>query len=114
MRDSLTATSGRSPISSLMVFVPQSKAATGSPIDAGTFRPPLPERLEDLVAEGVHARARRQGVGGQHVEALHAVGHAAGRDAVDLGYVAQLGAVGEVGAVRRGVRRCQHLVVAEA
>ena len=44
---------------------------------------------------------------GQHVQALHPVGHPAGRDPVDLGHVAQLGPGGEVGAVRVGVRRGQ-------
>src|SRR6478735_7328308 len=101
MRDSRTDTSGRSPTSSLMVLVPQSNAATS---DTGPRLPPCAQGLEHLVAERVHPRSGRQRMGGQHVQALHTVGHAAGRDALDLGDLAQREPVVEVGPVRGGVR----------
>ena len=103
MRDSRTDTSGRSPTSSLMVLVPQSNAATSDRTQTqGPASHHAPNSVEHLVAEGVHPRSGRQRVRGQHVQALHAVRHAAGRDALDLGYLAQRGPIGQV---RRGARR---------
>ena len=91
-----------------MVLVPQSKAATAP---AAQTQGPLPttrQQLEHLVAERVDARPGGERVGGQHVQALHPVRHAAGGDARDLGTSPRRGPVGEIGAVRGGVRRRQH------
>ena len=51
---------------------------------ARTAGPPVGQQVERLVAERVDARSRRERVRDEHVQALHPVGHAAGRDAVDL------------------------------
>ena len=112
------APSGRSPISSLIVLVPQSMAATvmrhgARDLDArGPDGPPVAEQVEHLVAERVDAAALGQRLAGQHVQALHPVGHPAGGDALDLGHAlpdlaGELGARSEVALVRRGVRRGQ-------
>ena len=64
-----------------------------------------PEQVEHLVAERVHAAALGQRLAGQHVQALHPVGHPAGGDALDLGHVEpELAAAGaaEVALVRGG------------
>ena len=96
-------------MSSLMVLVPQSIAATVtvSHLDAGTRRPPVAELVEHLVAERVHAAALGQRLAGQHVQALDPVRHAAGGDAVDLRHVCPSSALArrEVALVRRGVGR---------
>ncbi len=83
---------GRSPTSSRMVLVPQSIAATVSLIgvDTRSGRPPVAQLVEDLVAERVHATTLGESLRGQHVQALHAVGHAPGGDAVDLRDAAEL------------------------
>ena len=47
--------------------------------DAGAGGPPLPQRVEHLVAERVHAAAHRQRLPGQDVQALHPAGHPACR-----------------------------------
>ena len=91
---SRTATSGRSPISSLMVLVPQSIAAIvltrssgGHARRRGPRPTSRPSAVEHLVAERVHAAALGQRLAGQHVQALDPVGHAAGGDPLDLGHV---------------------------
>src|SRR6478672_3804630 len=100
--------SGRSPMRILIELVPQSMAATVSVTVAGfgcharSGRPPLAERLEHLVAQRVDPGPGDQAVRGQDMQALHAVRHATGRDAVDLldalpFQLGQLGAVTEVG-----------------
>ena len=97
--------------------MPQSKAATRvmrwSSVgrDARPGGPPLPERVEHLVAERVDAAALGQRLAGEHVQALDPVGHAAGGDAGDLGHLADRGPRGEVGVVRPGVRRGEVLVL---
>src|SRR5690606_7644731 len=124
IRLSRTRTSGRSPTNSLMVLVPQSIAAIGAPtslprgrgvaagLHAGPVGPPLAEQVEHLVTEGVHTSTLGQRLTGEHVEALDAVGHPAGRDALDLGDVESgggpdLGARGQVALVGRTVGRSQ-------
>ena len=81
-------------MSSLIELVPQSMAATVVMTsllrlarNARPGRPPLPQQVEHLVAERVDPAALRQRLAGQDVQALDPVGHAAGGDALDLGYV---------------------------
>ena len=78
-----------------MELVPQSMAATRvMPARPSTGRRTgrsahhVAEPVEHLVAERVHAAALGQRLAGEHVQALHPVGHAAGRDAGDLRHVA--------------------------
>ena len=101
------AATSMSATSSLTVLVPQSTAATRVTAPArsthGPGRPEVAEQVDHLVAERVHAAPLRQGLAGQHVQALHPGRHAAGRDAGDLGHVADRLAEGEVGLV--GARR---------
>ena len=51
---------------------------------ARAARPPVAQPVEHLVTERVHAAALGQRLAGEHVQALHPVGHASGRDAGDL------------------------------
>ena len=46
--------------------------------------PPLGDSVQAAVTHRVHAATHRQGVANNGVPALHAGGHAAGRDAVNL------------------------------
>ena len=89
------------------MLVPQSTAATRVTLvldgRARTGGPELAEQVEHLVAERVHTAALREGLTGQHVQALHAGRHPAGGDAGDLRHVADRLAEGEVGLVRAGV-----------
>ena len=68
-------------MSSLMVMVPQSMAATVSVtvwpvrVHAGTAGPPRPEAVEHLVAQRVDPAPLGEGLSGEDVEALHAIGH---------------------------------------
>ena len=51
----------------------------------------------DDIAERIHSWAGSQRVRRKHMQALHAVGHSAGTDAVDFGNVAQLRSLSKVG-----------------
>ena len=75
--------------------------------------PPRAEQVEHLVAERVHPATHGERLAGQHVEALHAVGHATRGDPVDLGNAAELGPRREVALVGLSVRRRQLGVVPE-
>ena len=84
--------------------------SVGRPSTHGPSAHHSPSSVEHLVAERVHTRALRQRLPGQDVQALDPVGHPAGGDALDLGYVepglpAELGASLEVALVRDAVRR---------
>ena len=115
IRISRTSTSGSAPMSSLIVLVPQSIAATRPRSHARPGLPPLAEQVEHLVAERVHAAALRERLAGEHVQALDPVGHAAGGDPLDLGDARPSSARrGEVALVRGAVRRGQLGVLARA
>ena len=59
------------------VPAPRTSAADRSGAGAGTGGAPVAQRLPHLVAQGVDARPGGQGVGQEHVQALHAGGHPA-------------------------------------
>ena len=117
IRVSRTATSGSAPIEQLdrvgAAVDRGDRSHVIGRLDARTGRPPVAQLVEHLVAERVDAAALGQRLRGQHVQALDPVGHAAGRDAVDLRHAAELGPGREVALVRRGVRRRQLGVGAE-
>ena len=98
------------------MLVPQSKAATRVTwaLDghAGTGRPPRAQRVEHLVTQRVHAASLRQRLSGEHVQALHPVGHAAGRDPRDLGHLADRRPGLEIGLVGAPVGRRELRVAA--
>src|SRR5690606_4651874 len=58
--------------------------------------PGVADALERLVPERIDARPDGQGVRDEHVQALDAIRHAAGTDALDLGHLAELGAAAQV------------------
>ena len=99
---------GRSPIRSLMVLVPQSIAAILShgARHAGPSAHHVARAARAPRRRAGSRPARRPAPGAaSDVQALDPVGHPAGGDAGDLRHVAELGAGGEVGVVRGGVRR---------
>ena len=129
------ASTSRSAMSSRSELVPQSKAATRVMLARpsacrlrvvsrrlvprttdGYAGPELhhsPELVEHLVAERVDPTALGQRLAGEHVQALHPVGHATGGDARDLGHLADLGAGSEVGMVGSQVRRSELVVLGQ-
>ena len=81
---------------------------------AGVPLPPRVEQLERLVAERVDPRPGAERVRDEHVQALDARRHPAGRDPGDLRHVTELGAALEVVVVRRGIPLAQRRVGVEA
>src|SRR3954452_18419356 len=110
---SRSSPSTRSAMSSRIELVPQSTAATrtpstgGTPSDTRASAAPVVQRLQRLVAQGVHAWAGGQRVADQHVQTLDAGRHATGSDAGDLLDVFDGLAVREIGLVRGPVARSQ-------
>ena len=113
IRISRTATSGSAPISSLIVLVPQSIAATTSVtgvVTCGTHGPSAhqsPSSASTSSPSGFTPWPWASDCAGQDVQALDPVGHPAGGDALDLRHVEpglprELGAGLEVALVRHG------------